>query len=234
MELPSDKVQGIDGDLTASIKATDTAGNTTQQPATHTFTLDTDAPDAPASITVGGTFGASGAMTDVSLPESENGSEVYRLDAGGTWVLADKEGPVTNPDPSLDLKLEFDQAVPYGEDLVVKSTDDAGNTTSTLILTEEDGTVNVQASNYDGFNIETIDLTNFDVNMTITEVDLKALSEFSDSLLVRGEGNDTVIATGATSTNEAIKIDDNWYQINTFGDSDVKLMIDFDITNVQT
>ena len=231
LTLPSDEAPTIEGDLTATIVATDTAGNTTTE--TRTFALDTVTPDAP-NITSMGANTSGGAIThhtSVSLPQSGNRNEVYWVKANGDDVLLDSAGPLSNPDPNTNLQLMFNQSVSYGEDLVVTSTDDNGNTTSTLILTDAnvDITANNNSNKYDDFNIEIIDLTQANVTMTITEDDLKDLSKFSDDLVVRGGAGDTVTAVGAVSTNQATKIDGEWYEIYTLGDDGARLLIHDDI-----
>ena len=77
------------------------------------------------------------------------------------------------------------------------------------------------------FQIDTIDL-HFaeDSNLTITEAQIKALSENSDTVTIRGGSDDSVTITGAIAEGN----DGNGFNVFSLGDA--TLLIEDDITQV--
>ena len=63
--------------------------------------------------------------------------------------------------------------------------------------------VNVDNPNLDNFNIEAIDLYETDAILTLTVEQLEALSELSDSLLIKGDSGDTVTLGDGLQSNGA-------------------------------
>jgi len=114
--------------------------------------------------------------------------------------------------------------------LVVTSTDDAGNTSSTYLVLDETSTNTVDAGNgnLSGFQIETIDLRFGDQSqLSLTEDQVLALSDNSDQVVVRGGSDDTVTITGATRTGSTT-MDGEQFDIYTLGD-DATVVVDDDI-----
>ncbi|MEM6308072.1 MAG: hypothetical protein AAF701_08810, partial [Pseudomonadota bacterium] len=70
--------------------------------------------------------------------------------------------------------------------------------------------------------------------MNITAEQLENLSGLSDTLLVRGAGDDTIQATGAVKTTETREIDGQMYDIYLLGDNGAYMVIDQDINVITT
>ena len=126
----------------------------------------------------------------------------------------------------------FNTPVPDGTHLVVQATDTAGNEASTLVI-QEDGSANVLSlsnAGLNGFDIAAVDLSFAeDSDLTITEQDLLDLSQFSNTLVVHGDTNNEITATGAQTTNQTETIDGKAYEIYSLGNDGV-LVVDPDVT----
>ena len=129
----------------------------------------------------------------------------------------------------------FGTPVSDGTHLVVTAKDDAGNSSSTLLFHDQDGT-EAGATNHIGlsqFNIDSIDLDRSDnVDLTLTEADIKALSNNSDTVTIHGGRDDKVTISGAVDTNTNQEIDGDLYSVYTIGSDGATVLIDDEITNV--
>lgn len=220
----SDLIAG-EYEVTATIVATDIHGNT--DTLTETFEIDTtfeapiidqitsdastEAVTALAIEGVGGTHTVSalegdGTATTLSVTETEIG--------GATWqFLADP--------------------VPDGTDLVVTNVDALNNTSSTLLVLEDNATT---ASTLDhaalaGFNIDELDFaTTANVQLELDEATINALSENSDTLTIHsGDNDDSVTVTDATLSGTR-NVGGEAYNVYTVGDDGTTLVVDQDIT----
>ncbi|MDE4110852.1 Ig-like domain-containing protein [Phaeobacter gallaeciensis] len=207
---------------TATITATDGAGNV--QSLTESFTVDTSytTPDVDAV-----TFSSS----DVRRISTEGATDSYTVNA------LNSDGSVTAPTASLDqdpvfgTEFTFSTPVSDGTHLVITSEDSAQNASSTLVVLEDNAT-NSGALDHAGlpqFNIDALNLDYAsDVSLSLTEADIKALSGNSDTLTVHGGADDTLTVANASAAGvEAV--DGQIYNVYTVGDDGTKLLVDQDV-----
>ncbi|WP_121631270.1 Ig-like domain-containing protein [Tropicibacter alexandrii] len=230
LDIPSDGIPR--GTLTEPmlIEATDAAGNV--RVINDSVQIDTDAPDSLNWLG----YGRDGSGVDMIRTEmTDDAVYLGRLtNTGGAADIVD-----VDLSSSVDIGaiqqtwMSFDSAVPDGTHLVLATTDDAGNTTGTYLVTDDPHTNTVQMS--DGianalteFQIDTIDL-HFaeDADLTITEAQILALSETTDTVIIKGGSDDEVtIATAQLTGSETI--DGEVYSEYTMGGA--TLLIDDEIT----
>ncbi|MEM9581848.1 MAG: Ig-like domain-containing protein [Pseudomonadota bacterium] len=130
-----------------------------------------------------------------------------------------------------EMQFNFNERIPDGSHLIVQAEDGVGNESSTLVVLDESGTdvVDATASGLDQFDIGAIDLSIAeDSVLTLTEADLLAMSGVSDTLIVHGDANDVVHATGLVATGATETIGNQTYDVYTLGAG--SLIIDSDIS----
>ena len=213
--------------VTPTITATDAAGNTAVlSPSTPlSITIDTEI-DTP-KITGTGTDGDDN-LTNISIGElPEPNVTVNILETGGTTP----EATATAFKVGSNTTIVFDDAVADGTNLLVTNQDAAGNTSSTLVMFEDNAT-ETSFLNHTGaaeFNIDTLNLEFADqVNLTLTEADIDALSGNSDTLKIRGNSDDTVTLTGATSSGTQ-QVDGETFDVYTIGNDGTTLLVEEDV-----
>ncbi|CUH78778.1 Ig-like domain-containing protein [Tropicibacter naphthalenivorans] len=211
------------------VEATDPAGNTTV--INETVHIDTDAPDVLTWLG----YGRDGTGVDEIRTEiTEDTVYLGQLDTSGAApTVTDVDVATTTDVPFLDRSyISLDGSVPDGTHLVLASTDAAGNTSGSLLVTDDPATNQVLMS--DGiadalgqFQIETIDL-HFaeDSRLTITEEQILALSTNSDTVTIEGGSDDAVTITGAQATGTQT-VGTETYNVFTLGDATV--LVDDDI-----
>ncbi|MBT53388.1 MAG: hypothetical protein CMF72_08320 [Mameliella sp.] len=214
------------------IEAVDPAGNT--RAITESLNVDTDAPDALGWVG----YGRDGSGVDLIRTEITT-DDVFLgqlNDPSGTPDVT-----AVGIDASTDITalgqtyIDLTGSVPDGTHLVLASTDAAGNTAGSYLVTDDPATSTVLmsddiASALSDFQIETIDL-HFaeDSSLTITEAQIKALSDNSDTVTIRGGSDDSVTITGASAQGTETV---NGESFNVFTLGDARLLIDDDITQV--
>ncbi|SLN39522.1 BapA prefix-like domain-containing protein [Roseisalinus antarcticus] len=215
-------------DAAVRIHATDQAGN--ERLITDTFHVDTVAPDVPL---VSSTDRGVGSLRSVGISGTDEGLEVTELASDGTSQdLAIDAVPDTRF-PETDLY--FDTAVPDGSQLVISSTDEAGNQNATLFVLDEAGSnlVDIAHPGLGEFDVGSIDL-NFalDSELTLSAADLEGLSANDNSLTIHGGSDDTVTMSGAAATGDTEEIGGRTYDVYTLGDEGGRVIVDEDITIV--
>lgn len=209
----------------AEITATDAAGNT--ETLTETFEVDTDY-DAP---NVGNIIDTGAGVTGFFSTDYEDGDTAHELTSGG--AVEDVTGFETDLGGGTTL-FTFDETVPDGSNLVVNRVDEAGNSSGTMVVFEDgaDATV-LDHSGLSQFNIDELNLVHADnVDLTLTEADINALSGNSDTLTVHGGADDTLTISGAVAGGSQT-IDGETYDVYTLGDDGTTVLVDEDI-NVNT
>lgn len=223
-DIPASAIASGEYTATATIHATDAAGNTDS--ITRDIEIDTTLPGSPevASYTRDNTGirGISIESTDdeVSISHVHNDGSITDLGATGVDI------PVLG-----ETTYGFNPTIPDGSHLVVTAEDDAGNMSSTYLVLDESSTsvVNMANPNLGDLQIEAIDLQFAeDSQLTITESQLIALSDNSDTVVVHGGSDDTVTITGAVNTGTSVDVDGQTHNVYTLGDSGT-LIIDDDI-----
>ena len=208
----------------ATLAVTDLAGNTATTSAT--FEVDTEITN-PVVQSV--TF-ADDDVSSVSLTTEAQDYEIHALHQdGSTSELATTEVALGGDESLFVLNPRASD----GTHLVVSSSDDAGNQSDTLLVLDDNvtnaGTLNHAALG--GFNIEGIELDYAsDANLTLTESQIRELSDTSDTLTIHGGTDDSVTVQGATLTGQTVDIEGETYDVYTVGDDGVTLVIDQDIT----
>lgn len=212
-----------------TIQATDPFGNTSQ--ISESFQVDTVAPGAPNVTSIfsevpGGLFG---------IGTNTTGSDFtfYRVDASGAAREIEFEQGYSNI--RKETQFEFGEAVPDGSYLVINTEDAAGNESSTLFITNTTSVSNVDLNRVglEGFSLSAIDLTKApDATLTITESQLRNLTGPDDTLLIKGDSNDTVNIVGGTDTNQSTVIGGQSYSIFTLGTGGATLLVDDDINTL--
>jgi hypothetical protein len=218
-----------DYDAKVTVRATDSVGNT--RSINETIAVDTTPPEAP--LVESATREDTG-LRRFTTSITDDTVDIHQVAGNGTVSDATY---VARPDPDFPDEIDyvFTAPIPNGSHLVITSSDDAGNNTSTLFVLEEALTnaVDVRNAGLDGFNIEAIDLQFAeDSQLTLTTADLQALSQASNTLTVHGGVDDTVTIMGAKDSLETQEIGGRTYKVWDFGPNGGSVIIDEDITVV--
>lgn len=226
VDIPSESIPRGDTTVDAVIDATDVAGNTAS--ITETLTIDTDTPDSPAIASYTrddhGVRGISTELSDDTLDIGQVQADGSVSDLGFTSFDIAAIGETT---------FAFDNVVPDGSHLVVTAEDDAGNMSGTYLVLDESTTsvVNMSNGNLGDFQIEAIDLQFAEESeLTITEAQLVALSDTTDTLVVHGGSDDMVTIQGARAAGSVTQ-DGETFKAFDLGDTGT-VLIDDDITNI--
>jgi hypothetical protein len=222
--IPASAIAAGSYDADITVMATDAVGNTAT--ISDTLAIDTDAPDGPviASYTRDGD-GIRGISTELSADDLS----VAQVNADGSIT----EVSATQIDiPQIgETNFSFNSEVPDGSHLIVSSTDSAGNASGTyVVLDDESANSGVDMSNASlgNYQIETVDLQFAEeAHLSITEAQLVGLADGTDTLTVKGGGDDEVTITGANQTG-SITHDGQTYDVYSLGAGTV--LIDDDIT----
>ncbi|MBO9471991.1 BapA prefix-like domain-containing protein [Shimia sp. R10_1] len=219
-----------EGTYTANVNlsVTDTAGNTAN--ASAAFQVDTEITNPIVdSVTFTG--------TDVSSLVLDTESQTYDIHALNTDGTTTDVATTEYAKSGNRTEFELDTPAPDGTHLVVTSEDNAGNKSDTLIVLDDNAT---NAGTLDhaalgGFNVEAIELDYAaGAQLTLTEQQIKDLSETSDTLTIHGgdsdpSENDQITVNGAVKTNQTETIDGQTYDVYTVGNDGVTLVVDQDI-----
>jgi hypothetical protein len=213
---------------TATVVATDVAGNTLTD--TAQFEIDTLG-DAPM---IEGYFRSVDGISSVAVQDSTDSVSVYAVsETGETTQVA-----VTSElDMGPNTLLTFGNNVPNGSQIVVSSEDDAGNTSETLFVLDTGSTR--PAGVYFDVDIDNIGLGDFDLGaidlqfvnggeVTLSAADMARLTGDDGTLTVHGGGDDRVVLTDTAAASGSTDIDGQSYDIYTLGDDSV-LFVDADI-----
>ncbi|MCR9113012.1 MAG: hypothetical protein NXH84_07065 [Rhodobacteraceae bacterium] len=222
----------IDDTVPVVITATDAALNVSS--ITESLTIDAIAPGSPDIV---GYFREGGGYRNVTLETAQDDVSIQQVSTNGAVselsLFEDVNTFLGETDYFFTDGAGNSTTIPDGSQLVVTSTDDAGNTSSTYLVLDETSTNTVDAGNPNlaQFDIETIDLRFGDQSqLTITEAQITALSENSDQVVVRGGTDDSVTITGAQAAGTTT-LNGEDYNIYTLGD-DATIVIDDDITDI--
>ncbi|MFW8635561.1 Ig-like domain-containing protein [Cribrihabitans pelagius] len=209
----------------ATITATDAAGNS--RTLTEAFSVDTEY-DTPSVDSV--TF--SGA--DVRRIATEGATDNYSVSALEDGGAVSAPSATVDADPVFGTEFTFDAAVPDGTHLVVSRQDAAGNSSSSLVVLDDNAS-NAGTLDHAGlpqFNIDELNLDYAsDVNLTLSEASINALSGNSNTLTVHGSADDTLTVAGATAAGNRTE-DGETYNVYTVGTGGTTLVVDEDVNVV--
>ncbi|MFV1465403.1 MULTISPECIES: Ig-like domain-containing protein [unclassified Phaeobacter] len=217
-----------DGDrtVTASITATDAAGN--ERSITEQFDIDTLVD--PASIYALKITGQG--ILELETKDATDNYAVNTLNPAGT---VGSPAATKTVDPQDGTEFAFGTPIPDGTHLVLSRSDDVGNTSSTLVIFDDNAT-NSGTINHAGlgqFNIDHLDLQFAnDVHLTLNEADIKALSNNSDTLTIHGSDNDNdqITLTGGNAASAGTRVvDGELYNVYTIGNDGTTLIVDQDV-----
>ena len=233
-----------DGTHTYTVTAVDKVGNTAST--THSIDVDTTAPEGPVvfehtSREDGGT--GDHFIRQIVLKDDGEELEVYTIADDGTvsnpvqadtYVSASSAMGTVSGYDEVEIQIANSERVWEGTTLLVQAEDDAGNASGTLMVIDKNGspTLHVDHAIASGMNVETIDLTQADVDLTITEAQIRALSENSDQITVRGGSDDQVTITGAVKTGTQTDGMGQSFDVYSLGDDGAVILVDDEITNV--
>ena len=219
LDIPTSAI--ADGTYAAEVvvMATDAVGNT--ETINDVLQIDTEAPDGPviASFTRDGD-GIRGISTELSDGELA----VAQVAENGT--VTDVAALQEDVGILGETVFQFNQTVPDGSDLVVTATDAAGNSTGTYVAFDDEtagSTISLGSPALGNYQIEQVDLQFAEeANLTITEAQLVALSDTSDTVVVHGGSDDTVTIAGATLTGTT-NVEGDTYDVYSLGTGTVIL-----------
>ena len=232
MTVPAGDVRGGAYAANISVEATDHVGNVAT--IEDTLSIDTAAPNGPviASFTRDGD-GIRGISIETEMENGVPTSDVQSLvqvQADGTIAdVAGEQGFNTLRD---ETDFAFDENVPNGSQLIVNSTDAAGNTSGTfLVLDDEAATNSVDLTNMalGDYQIENLDLDFAEAaSVVIDEASLLALSTNSNTLTIHGSGEDEVIIQDGVAKGTTVGDDGLTYNVYSVG-AEGTLLVDLDI-----
>ncbi|MFO7769904.1 MAG: Ig-like domain-containing protein [Roseovarius gahaiensis] len=226
--VPRGDIPNDEGTAQMTIRATDIYGN--PGTATGQVAYDMVAPGEPLVRFVGEEL--DGGYSVVGTDATGDTVSFHQIDEGGVTPLEVTGTPVGSQTYHTFVDGSGNSApIPDGSQLLVTSTDQAGNASSTYLVLDEVNATDVDLANpaLNGFNVETIDLSSRGASgeLTITEEQLLALSDNSDTLTVRGGGDDKLTINGARPVTGSAD-EPAGFDIYSLGD-DATIVVDEDI-----
>ncbi|MGB8812546.1 MAG: Ig-like domain-containing protein, partial [Paracoccaceae bacterium] len=218
---------GEGSSMMATVTATDRAGNTAI--ITQSVVVDTVAPGTPL-VTFAG-IEADSSLSEIKTPNSLDNYTFHRIDDTGAAIAVDADVSVGRS----TTRFTFNDTVPDGSYLVINNADAAGNSSSTLLIVDNDGTttVDLDRAGLGTFDFAAIDLTwASGAELTISEAQLNNLTGPDHQLIIKGDVDDTVTLTDATDTGNSTVIGGQTYHIYTLGDDGASVLMDDDINTL--
>ena len=208
---------------TATVTTVDAVGNTASS--SIDFFVDTEV----ANPVVESVTFSDDAVSAISLQTDGESYEISSLNADGSRT---ELSPTEIPLGASETMFAFNPVVADGTHLVVSAQDDAGNVSDTMIVLDDNATNagTLDHAQTGNFQIEALELDYAsDTSLTLTEAQIRDLSDTSDTLTIHGGSDDQVTVTGAVKTGQTETIDGEGYDVYTIGDDGVTLVIDQDI-----
>ena len=224
VDIPASAIQGGTYNANILVTGTDAVGNVAT--ITDTLSIDTDAPTGPvvASLVEARSGGFRGLTTE------DNADTIGVAQVNDNGSITNLAATTTAGGRVGETQVNLVNDVPDGSQLVVTSTDAAGNMTGTYVVLDDstsNATVDLSNSNLGNYEINSVELAFSDAaQLTITEAQLLGLSDTSNTLTIHGH-DDTVNIIGATAAGQTT-VDNQSYNVFSMGDG--TLIIDDDIT----
>ena len=229
VHIPGADIPEAAQDFPMVVRATDAAGN--PDSFTDSLTVDTTVPDQPEIV---GYFREGGGYRSATVETTDDAISIHQVAASGQVTQMALHA---SADPFLgETDYHFlngagaPTRIPDGSQLIVTASDAAGNASSTYVVLDETSTsvVNIANPNLQGFQIEAVDLRFGDQSqLTVTEAQVRGLSDVSDTLVVHGGSDDTVTILGA-QTRGNVDVNGESHTVYTLGDS-ATVIVDDDI-----
>jgi len=226
LTVPQGDVPRTETTAQAVITVTDPAGNVDTIPGSVTIDM-----VAPGEAEIVGYFRQGGGYRYITTETGDDPVSVHQVGADGSvndMALYNDENAFLGETDHFFLNQSGQpQSIPDGSQLVVTTTDGAQNTSSTYLVLDEvnTSTVDLGNPNLAQFQIDAVDLRFADRSqLTLTEQQLRDLSDNSDTLQIDGGTDDTVIITGAQRVNGGA-LEPQGYDIYTLG-QDATIVVD--------
>lgn len=230
LDVPAGDIPAQELNIDYIVNATDAAGNSSS--VTQPLEIDLVPPDAPATV---GYFREGGGYRSATLETTGDEVTIHQVDAaGGVAQLAlhaSEDAFLGETDYHFLDGSGAPTTIPDGSELIVTSADTAGNTSSSYVVLDGTDTSVVDLSNPNlaGFQIDSVDLRFGDQSeMTIDEAQLAALSDSTESLVVRGGADDAVTVAGGVAAGQT-QVNGEQHDIYTLGDSGAAVIVEDDI-----
>ncbi len=214
-----------------SVQATDHVGNVAV--ISDTLSIDTAAPDGPviASFTRAGD-GIRGISIETVMEGGAPASDIQSVSqVAEDGTITEVAGQQGYNSLRGETDFVFNDNVPNGSQLIVNSTDEAGNTSGTyLVLDDEAATNSVDLTNMalGDYQIENLDLDFAEAaSVVIDEASLLALSTASNTLTIHGSSEDQVTIQGGVAQGTQ-DVDGQTYNVYAVG-SEGTLLIEQEI-----
>ncbi|MEP3441265.1 MAG: Ig-like domain-containing protein [Sulfitobacter sp.] len=196
LDIPASAIRSGTYETDIIVSATDHVGNTAL--IEDTLSIDTEAPDGPIINSVtDGRDGFRGISIEADMDATGAEADVQTVSQVETDGSISEVAGVQGTNDLGETTFTFESDVPNGSQLIVNSTDAAGNTSGTyLVLDDESTTSSVDLSNsaLGEFQIESLDLDFAEAaSVVIDEASLLALSTDTNTLTIRGSSEDSVI-----------------------------------------
>ena len=211
-----------------SVAATDHVGNTAV--IKDTLSIDTEAPEGPviASFTRGGD-GIRGISVETVMEDgapTEDMTSIVQVASDGS--ISEVAGAQGYNELRGETDFMFETNVPNGSQLVVNATDEAGNTSGTYLVLDDEAlnsTVDLSNPALGTYQIENLDLDFAEAaSVVIDETSLLALSTETNTLTIRGSAEDSVTIQDGTLTGTK-DVDGQTYNVYSVG-AEGTLLID--------
>lgn len=235
--VPRKDIPATEDTAEFTVQATDIYGNVDRT--TGSVAFDMVAPDTPLISELA--EAASDGYRSVTTKTGEDDVTIQQVEGDGNISevsIYDDVSTFTGETDHFFLDETGQLAsIPDGSQLIVTKTDDADNTSSTYVVPADNVTASLSdlpIGNLGGLNIETVDLRFGDNSkLVITEDDLLALSQNSDTLVVEGNGSPVEGEGNKVTIIGADKVDGGagepaGYDIYSLGD-DATIVVDEDI-----
>ncbi|MEN8874650.1 MAG: Ig-like domain-containing protein [Pacificibacter sp.] len=224
IDIPATAIPSGTYDANITVTATDAVGNV--DTINDTLSIDTDAPAGPVVASL--VSSRDGGFRGLTTEDNADDLAVAQVnDNGSITNLASTTSPGAR---TGETQVNLANDVPDGSQLIVTSTDAAGNMTGTYVVLDDStstSSVDLSNSNLGNYEINAVELSFADAaQLTITEAQLLGLSDTSNTLTIHG-GDDTVNIIGATANGQTV-VDNQSYNVFSMGDGTV--IIDDDIT----
>jgi len=226
-QIPTGELNGNRA-VAISVTATDTAGNVSG-PFEKTIDVDTIAPATPR---VFGAEDVDGGYRGITTSATADQYSFFRVGAtGAPETITARE---TFDADFTEDRFSFlnGQIVPDGSYLVINTRDAAGNDANTLFIknTSTGVEVNLDRQGLETFDFSAIDLTRApNARLTITADQLESLTGPDQTLIIKGDGNDTVTLRDVNGQPVRETINGQAYDIYTLGDSGARILLEDDV-----
>ena len=198
LTVQRDDIPAAEDTADFTVQATDIYGNVDRT--TGSVAFDMVAPDSPLISNL--TEAASDGYSAVSTAATSDTIEFHQIDGSSVNAVAVDSTSLGGSVFNAFVDASGNPApVPDGSQLLITSTDLAGNSSSTYVVPGDNSAASLSdlpSGGLDDLQIETVDLRFGEHSeLSITEDQLLALSENTDTLVVEGDGDNTVVMLGA-------------------------------------